>query len=61
MEALMDERCVNKRMFARQHTNYDIPKIDRALRGILDRQPAWEDHIVVDDTHIRLVDKPAPI
>jgi hypothetical protein len=61
LEALIRDRGVEIRAFARHHTHYDTTKVHRALRGIFDRQPGLEAHIEVDERHIRLVDKPAPI
>ncbi len=46
--------------FARAHTNREVSKVHRAVRGILTKDPRLEGHIVVDETTVRLIDKPVP-
>ena len=57
---LKQHREVTIKDFARDHTNYDTSKVHRALRGILKKHPRFEGHIVVDETTIRLIEKPVP-
>jgi hypothetical protein len=57
---LRQAREVDIKTFAAAHTNYDGSKVHRAVRGILQRHPRLEGHIVDDATTIRLIDKPAP-
>jgi hypothetical protein len=58
---LVRARVIEIKAFARQHTNYDTGKVRRALRGILQRHPRFEGHVIDDGTTIRLIDKPAPL
>jgi hypothetical protein len=57
---LLRDRHIDIKSFAQQHTNYDVSKVQKALRGLCQRYPALVDHVVTDETTIRLIDKPAP-
>jgi hypothetical protein len=57
---LLQYRVVDIAAFAREHTNYDTSKVHRAVRGIKQRYPRFEEHLVIEGTTIRLIDKPVP-
>jgi hypothetical protein len=57
---LIQDRQIDVKEFAKQFTNSNAPKVHRAVRGLCQRYPTLEDHIVIDDQTIRLVDKLAP-
>jgi hypothetical protein len=61
LQQLLTKKVVEMKAFARQHTNYDTRKVQRALRGILQCHPRFEGHVIEDETTIRLIDKPAPL
>ena len=57
---LTSTRQVEKKAFANEHTDRSVAKVERALSGLLKTEPSLQDHIRTDETHIYLVDKPAP-
>jgi hypothetical protein len=57
---LVAARKVSIKSFADRYTDRNVPKVLRALCGLLRTAPALKEHIQTDQEYIYLVDKPAP-
>jgi hypothetical protein len=57
---LRQDGMVDSTAFARERNIRDTTKVLRAVRGILQRYPYLEGHLVIEGTTIRLIAKPVP-